>query len=152
MADTLFTFGIVCLILAGVGLICTVILYVKLKIRPLIAELTGKAARKAIIRIRREGNLREHGGRSLLSIISSSEGGDVSGNSTQLPEKKYNLARTEAGLVRQRSGILASSMPDDYKKAVSEVLDMNSEQNTGLLVDISEQDTGELSPFPGPEQ
>ena len=152
MADTLFTMGIVCLILAVVGLICTIILYVKLKIRPLIAELTGRAARNAIARIRREGNLREHGSRSLLSIISSSEGGDATGSSSQFPEKRYNLARTEAGLVRQRSGLLTSNMPEEIKMQTSYVPNMDSELNTGLLEDISEQETGLLSPLSDPDR
>jgi len=156
MAETLFTLGIVCMLASGVGLICTVFLFFRLRIRSVIAEFTGKTARDAIRRIRTESTLREHGGRSLQSIIdaytkdSSSDspegvGNTSSGNSQFLPEKKYNLARTETGLLRLRSGLLSNNDQGEYAELSPQYQITATQRHEEISDEITEKETARLS-------
>jgi hypothetical protein len=69
MADTFLTFGIVCLSLAAISLVATTILFFKLRIAEIAAELSGKTATEAIAKMRQEGSSRKHKGKSLQSIL-----------------------------------------------------------------------------------
>jgi len=161
MAETLYTIGIVCLIIAGIGLIFTISLFVRLRIPDVIAELTGKTAIEAIKRIRAENNLREHGGRSLQSILDGAEtansshhveknGKSTKGNPSLPTEKKYNLARTETGLLRQRSGLLNSNTQGAYAEKSSQYQVSASRHDTDAPDEITERETAPIS-FP-PDQ
>jgi len=158
MAETLFTIGIVCLSIAGVGLIFTVVLFVKLRIPSVVGELTGKTAKDAIKRIRTENNLREHGGRSLQSILDGvktdssqhhpeKNGKSTKGNPSVPTEKKYNLARTETGLLRQRSELLRNKTQETYVEQSSLFQIPAAQFNADVLDEITERETAPIS-FP----
>ena len=158
MAETLFTIGIVCLAFAGVGLILTAFLFIKLRIPSVIAELTGKTAKDAIKRMRAESNLREHGGRSLQSIMDASgkdnlpnspKGtGNASNGSLLLPtERKYNLARTETGLLKQKSGLLNNNIQEAYAEQNSQYQVSVLQQDEDVSEEITERETAPL-PLP----
>ena len=162
MAETLFTIGVVCLILAGVGLILTVFLFIKLRIPAVIAELTGKTAIDAIYRMRTESNLREHGGRSLQSILDGVDTGDSSqhpgkngksakGNYSLPTEKKYNLARTETGLLRQRSGLLSNNAYETYTGKNSQYQVSATRNDADVSDRITERETAPM-PLPPTKQ
>ena len=153
MAEFLLTFGIVCFVLAGLGLVATGILFFKLDIRTVIAELTGKTATEAIAKIRAESPMYQHRGRSLQNIL---DGSDTDGSLFSIDKLKIGsadaplpAATKTAGTTRaytdpseQRTGLLTDRARKNLATSASA---MASEQQTGLLADFAERQTELLS-------
>jgi hypothetical protein len=125
------TSSITCFALAFLALVGTAILFFVLDIRGIVGELTGKTATAAIAKIREEGAYRQQKGRSLASIVGTADphhdlGGDWvnAGRANQVPMMIQETADQQEH---------ESVLPFD-----------RSEDRTGLLSDLSEQETGFL--------
>jgi len=159
MADVLLTLAVVCFVLAVLAIICTIVLFFRLDIRAVIAELSGKTATEAIARIREEGTLRQHGGRTLQSIMDAGPTGASAASGTVSETVSETASEMKTGLLvpeqktellvaasEQKTGLLAAEQKTELLVAASEQKTglLTSEQKTELLIAASELKTGLL--------
>jgi hypothetical protein len=145
MAELFFTLGVVCFVLAGIGLVITTILFFKLDVRALIAELSGKTATDAIAQIRKEGSSKQHKGRSLQSILD-----DTGAPSTNVPNGNTVDAERPTTLISE-TDIDSNQISESETSLLKEPTDRSGEWAGGqtkgkpsLLQELSKKESALL--------